>query len=325
MARAALERGAEGAARPGDPMRGHLAMLAFSALVAGSFSLGTMIANDIAPVAVTAFRFVLAGAIIGAAAALGPGFRRRHFRAPWRYLLVGALFGSYFVLMFEGLKTAEPVSTAAVFTLTPIMSGVFAYLILGQVATRRMALALAVGAAGAVRVIFRAGLSALLAFEIGRGEGVFFIGCIAHAAYPPLLRRLNRGEPALVFTFAMMLGALAVMAAYGWGAIRATDWLALSPFVWAVLVYLSLFASAATFVLLQYAAMRLPSAKVMAYTYLTPSWVILWEIALGRGAPPALVMAGIALTVAALMLLLKDEDRPAPEAPPAGTPRTRRG
>jgi hypothetical protein len=32
--------------------------------------------------------------------------------------------------------------------------------------------------------------------------------------------------------------------------------------------------------LVHIAALRLPAAKVMAYTYLVPSWVILWELAL---------------------------------------------
>ena len=67
-------------------------------------------------------------------------------------------------------------------------------------------------------------------------------------------------------------------------------------------------ASAATFVLLQYATLCLPSAKVMAYTYLTPSWVILWEIALGHGAPRPLILIGIAMTVVALVLLLRNEE-----------------
>ena len=71
--------------------------------------------------------------------------------------------------------------------------------------------------------------------------------------------------------------------------------------------YIAVFASAATFVLLQYASLRLPSAKVMAYTYLTPSWVIGWEILLGRGAPPALVLVGVVLTVVALVLLLQED------------------
>jgi len=37
------------------------------------------------------------------------------------------------------------------------------------------------------------------------------------------------------------------------------------------------------------------------------SWVILWEIALGRGVPPALILGGIGLTVVALLLLLRED------------------
>ena len=43
----------------------HLAMLCFSILIAGSFSLGSMIAHDISPVAFTAMRFTLAACIVG--------------------------------------------------------------------------------------------------------------------------------------------------------------------------------------------------------------------------------------------------------------------
>jgi hypothetical protein len=32
------------------------------------------------------------------------------FAAPWRYLVLAGLFAVYFVLMFEGLKTAPAVS-----------------------------------------------------------------------------------------------------------------------------------------------------------------------------------------------------------------------
>ena len=42
----------------------------------------------------------------------------------------------------------------------------------------------------------------------------------------------------------------------------------------------------------------------MAYTYLVPTWVILWQVALGHGTPPLVVGVGIALTVVALWLLL---------------------
>ena len=281
-------------------------MLLSSALVAGSFSLGALTANEISPVAFTAVRFVLAAVIIGTAA-MAAGIPRSAAAAPWRYLVLGGLFASYFVLMFEGLKTAPPVSAAAVFTLTPILSAGFGWLLLRQVTTPRIAGALAIGATGALWVIFRADWHQLARFAVGRGEAVYFLGCIAHAAYTPLVRKLNRGESPLVFTFGMLIAGSLVTTVYGWDAIRDTEWPALPGIVWVTLAYTAVFASAATFVLLQYATLRLPSSKVMAYTYLTPSWVILWQIALGQTAPPVLVLAGVGLTVLALVRLLKDE------------------
>ena len=296
-------------ARPA--LRGHIAMLTFSALVAGSFSLGALAANEIAPSAITTVRFAIAAVLLGALAIVGPGLRRAYFAAPWRYFLLGGLFAAYFVLMFEGLKTAPPVSTSAVFTLTPLMSAAFGWLWLRQVTTPRMAAALAIGGAGALWVIFRGDPRALAAFEVGRGEAIFFVGCIAHAAVTPLLRKLNRGESPLVSTALVMVGGTILLVGWGWSDLRATAWLELPAIVWATLFYIAVFASAVTFSLLQYAALRLPSAKVMAYTYLVPSWVILWELALGQGVPPLLAVPGVVLTAAALMILLKNED-PAP-------------
>ena len=290
-----------------EAAKGHLAMLAFSMLVAGSFSLGSLIAPVIEPTALNAVRFMIAGAVIGAAAMATGGIPRSAFAAPWRYLILGGLFAIYFVLMFEGLKTAPPVSAAAVFTLTPIISGVAGWVLLRQVTSPYMAAALALGGAGALWVIFRADVSALMAFEIGRGELIYFVGCVAHAIYTPMVARLNRGERPLVFTFGMICAALFILVVWGGPALVATPWARLGPGVWLKILYIAIGASAFTFVLLQFASLRLPSAKVMAYTYLTPSWVILWEIVLGNGAPPAAILGGVLLTILALLALLRGD------------------
>ena len=290
-----------------DAMRGHLAMLGFSGLIAGSFALGSMAAPHVAPTALNAVRFVLASVLLGALAMSWTGIERKALHAPWRYLLMGASMGIYFVLMFEGLKTAEPVSASAVFTLTPIISGVFGYFMLRQITTRRMALALAVGAVGALWVIFRADWQSFLRFQVGRGEMIYFVGCVSHALYTPMVRKLNRGEPPVVFSFGAMAAAALLITIAGWSDIWATDWANLPLIVWITIVYTAIFATAITFVLLQYASLRLPSAKVMAYTYLTPSWVILWQASLGHGLPSSLVAVGVGLTIIALIMLLKDE------------------
>lgn len=284
-------------------------MLAFSALVAGSFSLGGQIANEIAPAALNAVRFALSAAVVGAVIwARGGGITTLTgaLSAPWRYGLLGVLFAIYFVTMFEGLKTAPPVSAAAVFTLTPVMSGIFGYLLLRQLFGARIMVALGLGAMGALWVIFRADIAALMAFEIGRGEVIFFWGCIAHAAYTPLVRVLNRGEPILVFTFWTLSFSTVIIGVWGWRDLVATDWGALRPLVWITLLYVAIAASAMTVFLVQFASMRLPSSKVMAYTYLTPSWVLIWELGLGQPMPPMAVLGGIALTFVALGLLLKE-------------------
>jgi hypothetical protein len=54
----------------------------------------------------------------------------------------------------------------------------------------------------------------------------------------------------------------------------------------------------------------LPAAKVMAYTYLTPVWVIVLEAAMGQGLPGSVVAPGIGATLLALWMLLR-EDEPA--------------
>lgn len=293
-----------------EAAKGHLAMLCFSALVAGSFSLGSLVGPHIEPAVLNAVRFLLAGALLWVAALATGGVTREMFAAPWRYFALAGLFAIYFVTMFEGLKTAEPVSMAAVFTLNPALTAVFGYLLLRQLTTPRMALAIAVGGCGALWVIFRADLSALLTFEIGRGEAIYFWGCIAHALYSPLLRKLSRGEPALAFNAGILSAGAVILCLWAGPRIVATDWSALPPVVWVTLFYVTVFATGLTFVIMRYATLRLPSAKVMAYTYVVPSWVILWELAQGRAVPSALVLPGVVLTALSLLMLLKDEERP---------------
>ena len=188
-----------------------------------------------------------------------------------------------------------------------VMAAAIAWFMLRQVLTSRMALALVIGGVGALWVIFRADLGALMAFDVGRGEAIYFVGCVSHAIYTPLVRRLNRGEGPVTFTFGTLLAGAVLLLVYAWGDIAATDWTGLPPLVWITLVYVTICATSITVVLLSFATLRLPSAKVMAYTYLTPTWVIVWEIFLGKGVPSVFVLGGVGLTILALLLLLRDD------------------
>ncbi len=279
-------------------------MLAFSFGIAGSFSLGSQVANLISPVAITSARFLFTAILLGTVVALWRKLEWRHLKASWRYAVAGCLMATYFVLMFIALKTASAVSTSTVFTLTPLMSGAFGWILLRQTMTKRMSIALSIGAVGALWVIFDADLQAFLAFRVGTGEMIFFVGCVAHAIYTPFLRLANRGEPPVVFVFGMVFTGSIILLIYGWRDITSTQWLHLPSIVWVTIGYVTLIATTLTFVAVNFASLRLPSAKVMAYTYLTPSWVILWEFAFGNALPPLPILVGVLITIVALIMLL---------------------
>lgn len=279
-------------------------MLLFAALISVSFTLGDLTAPHIEPSALTAARFALAALIMGALALLK--IRGVHGRAAWRYLLLGGLLAGYFILMFEALRITDPVSTGAVFTLTPIMSAVFGYILMRQITTPMMAGALLLAGAGAIWVIFRADTEAILGLELGPGEQLFVIGCAAHALYAPLGRRLHRGEPLVVYVFFGICGGLVVTLLFGWRDVVTTDWVALPWIAWAGIVYLATMATATTFFLVQFATLRLPAAKVMAYGNLVPVFVMTWEGLLGHGWIAPTVWLGAGATITAMLILLRE-------------------
>ncbi|WP_347827692.1 DMT family transporter [uncultured Planktomarina sp.] len=283
----------------------HIAMLGFSILIAGSFSLGSMVANDISPIALTAVRFVLAAFIVGSIALFSGSIARKELTASWRYFVLGGTFSLYFILMFEGLKTASPVSAVAVFTLIPAMSCWLGFVILGQMVSGRTLLAVVIGATGSLWVVFRADFLALTMSSVGRGELIYFVGCVAHAFMPILFRGLNRGENPVMVTFGLLVSGALILCLFGAGEIIQTDWKGLPGLVWITIFYVAVFATAVTSVCLQFASMHLPAANVMAYTYLTPTWVLLWEILLGHDMPPFWIWGGVLLTAVSVIVLLR--------------------
>jgi len=286
-----------------DKLLGHLAALLFAALIAGSFSIGHLAAPHVEPAALNAARFVIANSIIFA---VYLATRRALPPLPtsvWRFAILGVLMATYFILMFVALRIATPVSTGAVFTLIPLMSAGFGWLFLRQTTPGLVLVSLLVAGAGAVWVIFRGDLAAILGLQIGAGEAIFFVGCAAHAAYAPLVRKFNRGEPVLYFTLVTLFASLIWIALYGAGDVVGTAWLALPAIVWAAIFYTAIFATAATFFLIQFASLRLPASKALSYGYLTPSFVILIEGAIGHGWPSFSVLVGAMLTAAALLVM----------------------
>ena len=292
------------AAAPRERLLAHLSMLAFSALIAGSFTTGALAVPYIHPIPLNAVRFLLAAALMGLAAF---GLARHRFSfppAPWRFGIMGVLMAIYFVTMFIALTMTLPVATSAVYTLVPLMTAVTAYFLVGQRSGGPVIVSLILAGLGAVWVIFHGDLGPPRPGVPWR----LLVAAFAYAFYTPLLRRFSRGEPSLVQSFWTLSATAVCIALAGIPDILATDWLDLPPTVWWVVLYLAVGPTAICFFLIQFASLRLPAPKVIAYGYLTPAFVILFEALAGHGWPSPSIVAGALVTVLGLIVLAAVRD-----------------
>lgn len=305
-----LARGAKQsvAVSEGEKRKAHLAMLLFAMLIASSFSIGSQVVRHIDPAPLNALRFTLGAALM---AAFTFGLNRQRFyvpAAPWRFLALGALMGTYFVTMFIALGITSAVSTSALFTLMPIITAVFSFFLIGQITRPVVGLSLLFAGIGSVWVIFRGDINALLSFDIGQGEAIFFIGVVCHALYVPLTRKIRLQEHVFVFTFYSLSATALCIGVFGVPGILQTAWTEIPLSIWGLILYLSIFPTAVTSFLLLFASTRLPAAKVLAYGYLTPVFVIFYEGMLGHGWVSPMVAAGALVICIGLAILYITSD-----------------
>jgi len=210
--------------------------------------------------------------------------------------------------MFEGLKTASSTSMAVVFALTPLLAGFFDFILSNRVMSKKVWLIVVMAAFGALWIIFDAKLDNFLNFNVGYGEILFFLGCICHALYAALIPKLNQGEPAIVQTFGTLLSGLIIVGIFSYNEILFTSWFSLPKIVFLTIFYLAFFATAASFFLIQYAAVRLSSIKVMAYTYAIPIWVVCLQSLFLKDYPDYIIIIGAAVIATALISLLYNQE-----------------
>ena len=287
---------------------GHMAMLLFSLLVSGSFVLGSIIANLISPDLVTFLRFLIAFIAIAILILYQSKFCFLKYLSIGRSLILGALISIYFITMFEGLKTASSTSMAVVFTLTPLLAGFFDLIFSNRVMSRKVWITVVIAALGALWIIFDGNIQNFINFKVGYGEKLFFIGCICHALYAALIPKFNNGEPAIIQTFGTLISGIIILGLFSNKEIIYHSWIDFPVIVLLTILYLAIFATAASFFLIQYSAVRLSSIKVMAYTYAVPIWVVLLQIIFLQQLPNTITFVGAFVILVSLLILLFNDE-----------------
>ena len=281
----------------------HLVMVLNTVLVSTSFPIGAAITHALEPAALNCVRFGLAASVFAVLLTLRGEWRRPSLRDGLRYFLLACCLVGFFVAMFAALRLTTAINTSSLFTLVPLFSAAIAWPLLGQRTPPRQLAFMFVAAFGALWVVFKGSLANALALSFGPGDLIFMAGCASLAAFSPRTRRLDVGENLLSQTFWTLLVGTAMLAVIGSGDLMATQWGAVPLQAWSGIAYLAVFTTAVTFYTIKYASLRLPTAKVMSYSYLTPSCVVILQAVWTGAAPAPAILIGVGITAAATLFL----------------------
>ncbi len=313
------------------------------AAVAGSVALwstayvaSAIVLESASPAVLSVLRFAVALVVLVPLAALRPGFLRV-LRS--RRTIVLGLTGVTFYYSFAnvGLFFTTSGTAALANAALPVLTAVFAVLVLRERLPVRTLLGLTLATAGVI-LIAAAGLT------VDLGLLLCLVGLASYALYTVLLRRDadRRPEPieplvlatgTAVWGTAIMLPWLLVEALAGAAALPA------SPPAWLALLFLGLVVTAPTMVLYNYGAERLPAAVSGIATAGIPALGYALSVVVGEPVDAVKVIGGVValagIVVATLSTpsveasapgaLVADLEEPGPAAGRRGTVAERRG
>lgn len=287
-------------AAPGATVTTHLWMVVFSLIIAGSFPVVKAITPGMDSTVLTFWRFLAATAIFALMLPFVKDPRRPGWSDLARYSVVGGSYGLFFILMFEALKETTPLNTGTIYTTLPLLT-ILLGACFGEPVRLRQFGVLTLSMAATLWVIFRGNWDQLIAFQFSRGDLIFFAGTGCLAVYMLSMKKLQRDESKIYFTFfSLLVATIALLAAAVW---RSGSLPFPGAGVWLGIGYLAGPSTAGTFWILQYTTPRLGPNRAVAYTFLTPSAVAALEWGLGLSAPDMAVLPGIGLTLLAVWLL----------------------
>ncbi|MHB0774687.1 EamA family transporter [Halomonas sp. WWR20] len=283
-------------------------MLIWALLVGFSFPAVGLLSEGLPPMLLTAIRFAIASAALAPLAfheaGAWPGARGLGL-----YVAMGACLAGFFGAMFWAAHRASALSMSTLFVSVPLMAYCLGLALRVEQRAWGLLGILGLGALGALGLAWAESGGNLAALHLGRGEGVFFAGCVASAFYPVLtkwgLARRWLPNSAAQRTFWSLLLGGGLIGLLGMGVETTAALRRMTLLDGLLLVYLGLFSSALTFWLQQRATAALTPAAVTAYGYLVPFVSMLLLFAQHPQRIDWVWLPGSLLVVTAIALLLR--------------------
>lgn len=287
---------------PTSPYRNVALFTALAAVWGSSFMAIKAGLEFLPPVLFAAFRYDIAGALLLVYAVAAGGQWRPSSRREWSYILLNAalLIGVHFTLLFTGQQYVSSAVAAVVLSLTPVLTPVFAWLLLDD---ERLSSASALGT-----LLGLLGVTIVAQLDPGNlgaefyGIVFLFFSAASFALGSVLTQRMRATLPLVpmqgwvMFLGALMLHLISPLLGESTAAVRWT------PEAVGALAYLSLVAGIGGFLVYFDLLDRLGSVEISLVNYAVPvfaalsGWLVLGERIAGTTVLGFLVIAlGFAL------------------------------
>ncbi len=258
--------------------RGNSLLVAYICLVgaplfwAGNFVIARAFYTDIPPVAFNFWRWALAFMFMAPLALPSFGREIRQILREWRLCAILGLTGIalFQTFSYQAVHTAPAVNAALYMSLTPILVTTISWWWYGDRLSRLQALGIGVSLVGVVVVVTQADMKTLLELEFRAGDLWMIMAVPLWAVYSVLIQR----RPADVSRRSLLLGSiffglLFLAPLYAWEISRGYV-MTPGPATAAVLLYVSLFASAGAFILWHRGTVTVGANRSSLFIHLIP-------------------------------------------------------
>ncbi len=260
----------------------YLALLATALMWSGNWIVGRAIYQDVPPVALAFLRWVLAAVVFLPFVARGLWDQRAVVAGEWKRLAVFSLIGvtAFNALVYYGLRTTTSINGSLLNAGVPIFVIVISWAGLGERNSWRQGACVAVSLVGAVTIISRGDVRALVALDLGTGDLVILFAIFLWALYSVLLRHWPSELRPLNFLGAIMIGGIVMLLP----AFVVERWLGgeinLTARSVGGIAYLSFFASIGAYICWNFGVRAIGAGKASLFLYLIPAFATVLAILL---------------------------------------------
>lgn len=273
---------------------------------------------ELSPLAFNAVRFAVAALLLAVVLLLRESDIRVSLPDLRWLLLTGVVGNTVYQLFFiNGINLSTAGNTAFMVATSPVWVAVLSAVLGLQIPDRRGWVGICISISGVAMVILGAGERITISSQTVWGDLLTLTGAVCWATYTLMTRRvLKRYSPLRVTAYAMVLGTVPLLL-ISTPSILAQDWTAVSPRGWLAVIYASVLALFAGYLVWSWGVGTLGSTKTAVYNNLTPVVAgILGYILLGeqwtllRAAGAVFILLGLFLVRTSSARAAADADLP---------------